>query len=124
MAGSNKEIALAFLQKLVDGRISEAYVKYASPEMRHHNPYSRGDARSLEQGMLENHEQFPNKSIAFKHVFEDGDLVAVHSHVRLDPDSPGIAAVHILRFSGDKVVEMWDVAQQIPVDMQNENGMF
>jgi len=42
----------------------------------------------------------------------------------LKPDMPEIAAVHIVRFDGDRIVEMWDVGQQVPAESPNENGMF
>jgi hypothetical protein len=32
--------------------------------------------------------------------------------------------VHIFRFAGDRVVELWDVAQPLPADSPNENGAF
>ncbi len=57
-------------------------------------------------------------------ALEDGDLVAVHSRVRLKPGEPGIAIVHIFRFEGDLVAELWDVGQPVPSDSPNANGMF
>jgi predicted SnoaL-like aldol condensation-catalyzing enzyme len=35
-----------------------------------------------------------------------------------------IAVVHILRFEQGKIVEMWDVSQQVPKDSPNKLGMF
>jgi predicted SnoaL-like aldol condensation-catalyzing enzyme len=34
------------------------------------------------------------------------------------------AVVHIVRFDGEKIAEMWDVGQAVPADSPNENGMF
>lgn len=31
---------------------------------------------------------------------------------------------HIFRFQGDRIVELWDVWQEIPKDSANEHGMF
>jgi predicted SnoaL-like aldol condensation-catalyzing enzyme len=36
----------------------------------------------------------------------------------------GIAAVHLFRFQGDRIVEMWDCGQPVPADSLNKNGMF
>jgi predicted SnoaL-like aldol condensation-catalyzing enzyme len=30
----------------------------------------------------------------------------------------------IFRFDGNHIIEMWDLGQQIPDNMPNENGMF
>jgi predicted SnoaL-like aldol condensation-catalyzing enzyme len=35
-----------------------------------------------------------------------------------------MAVVHILRFEGGKIVEMWDVGQEIPKDSPNALGVF
>jgi predicted SnoaL-like aldol condensation-catalyzing enzyme len=32
--------------------------------------------------------------------------------------------VHIFRFRGDKIVELWDLGQEVPESSPNENGMF
>ncbi len=121
---SNKKIAISFLQLVTSGKIREAYEKYAASDFRHHNPWFKGDAKSLQEGMEENHKQFPNKDFEIKHVLEDGEYVAVHSRVQLAPDQPGNAVVHIFRFENGKIIELWDVGQQIPKDSPNKNGMF
>jgi len=35
-----------------------------------------------------------------------------------------VRVVHILRFEGDRIVELWDIGQEIPQDSPNEHGMF
>ena len=37
---------------------------------------------------------------------------------------PGFAAVHLFRFDGDRIVELWDVGQPVPEESPNENGVF
>lgn len=54
----------------------------------------------------------------------EGDLVVVHSRVRMSPEHPGVAVVHILRFDGDRIAEVWEIGQAVPDDMPNEHGMF
>ena len=121
---SRKGIATAFLRLVISGKIHEAYATYVRKDMRHHNPYYAGDAASLEKGMIENDAQFPQKSIDIKHALEDGDVVAVHSHVKLQPSATGFAAVHLFRIEGDRIVEMWDIVQEVPKDSPNTNGMI
>ena len=121
---SHKEAAVSFLQQAIAGKIREAYRAYIGPGFRHHNPYVRGDAESLRRALEENHAQNPNKSIEVKHVLADGDVVAVHSKVKMNPQDRGIAVVHIFRFENDRVVEFWDVAQAVPENSPNENGVL
>jgi predicted SnoaL-like aldol condensation-catalyzing enzyme len=54
----------------------------------------------------------------------DGNLVAYHSFIQQTLSDTGFAVVHILKFSDNKIIEMWDMHQPIPEIMLNENGMF
>jgi predicted SnoaL-like aldol condensation-catalyzing enzyme len=121
---SRKQAAISFMQLVASGKVREAYQNYIGPNFRHHNPFFKGDADSLRLGMEENAAKNPDKVIEVQHALEDGDLVAVHSRVRQNPDDRGGALVHIFRFHGDRVVELWDIGQPVPEDSPNENGMF
>lgn len=117
-----KDMAVDFLQKIIRGEIRSAYETYTSSNFRHHNAYFKGDAASLRKGMEDNHEQFPDKIFTTKQVIAEGDKVAVHSLLKFTPDHAGVAVVHLFRFEGEKIVELWDVAQILPDDSPNENG--
>jgi predicted SnoaL-like aldol condensation-catalyzing enzyme len=117
-------LATGFLQRVCDGRVDEAYANLVAPGFRHHNPWFRGDAEALRQGMAQNAAQFPAKQLTVHRTLHDGDQVAVLSHVRHTPDERGYALVHIFRFEGDRIAELWDIAQPMPEDSVNENGMF
>lgn len=121
---TRKEAAMDFLRLVASGKVREAYDNYAGPELRHHNPFFRSDARSLRAAMEENAVQNPDKVLEIKRALQDGDLVAVHSHVRQHPGDRGGAVVHIFRFEGDRVAELWDVGQEVPASSPNELGMF
>ncbi|MCG7345970.1 nuclear transport factor 2 family protein [Sporosarcina sp. ACRSL] len=120
----NKNKAVDFLQLIVAGKIDEAYEKYVSTDLRHHNPYFPGDAESLKQAMKENDGRSPSKTLTVKLSIEEGDNVMVYSHIKQKPEDLGAAVVHIFRFSNGKIVEMWDVGQPVPEESPNENGMF
>lgn len=129
MAGSNtlqvyKDTAVDFLTLVVAGRIDEAYQKYVDMQGRHHNVYYPSDFTSLKQGMMENHSQFPTKQINVKHIIAEDSLVAVHSNIVMSPGETGVAVVHLFRFDGGRIVEMWDIGQSIPTDSPNQAGAF
>lgn len=121
---TKKEIALDFLVLASEGNARDAFEMYASEDFRHHNVYFKGDAESLISAMEENARNAPDKKLEIKRSLEDGDLVAVHSLVRLTLTDPGTALIHIFRFEDDKIVEVWDFGQAVPEVMINENGMF
>lgn len=121
---SKKDIAVSFLRLASAGKVHEAYEKYIHPQFRHHNPYFKGDRRSLLVGMEKNAIEFPNKIFEAIRVLEDGNFVAVHGRIRLKADSPEIALIHIFRFDGDLIIEGWEAAQEVPKETPNKNGMF
>ncbi|WP_338452773.1 nuclear transport factor 2 family protein [Niallia oryzisoli] len=124
MSNSLKEKAVSFLQLVASGEVREAYSRYTGPDFRHHNPFFRGDADSLMLAMEENAIKNPHKVFEVKRVIGEGDMVAVHSHVKQNQEDLGGAVVHIFRFQNDLIVELWDVGQPIPENSPNENGVF
>jgi predicted SnoaL-like aldol condensation-catalyzing enzyme len=121
---SNKESALEFLRLASSGKVREAFKKYVAQNFRHHNPYFRAGAKALAAAMKVNAAKNPNKVFEVEHALVDGDLVAVHSRVRLKLGEQELAVVHIFRFENGRIAELWDVGQAVPKKSPNENGMF
>ena len=124
MKENRKDIAVSFLQLASSGKVREAYGMYVHPQFHHHNPYFKGDRASLLVGMEESGVEFPNKVFEVIRTLEDGDFIAVHGKVRLEPGLPEIALMHIFRFDGDLIIEEWEAAQEVLKESPNENGMF
>ncbi len=124
MANRNKDAAVTFLQMASRGDVREAYSKFVGTNFKHHNPYYEGSAETLMTAMEENARENPSKTLDVKLTIQEGDFVAVHSHVRLSPDQPGGAVVHIFRFEEGRIVELWDVGQGVPEQSPNQYGMF
>jgi predicted SnoaL-like aldol condensation-catalyzing enzyme len=121
---SHKDIATEFLKLAAAGRAAEAFPRFVGPAFRHHNAFFPGDGKSLMNAMDENARQFPGKTLDVRIAIEEGERVATFSKVVHSPNERGAAVVHIFRFEGDKIVELWDVGQPIPEDSPNQNGMF
>jgi predicted SnoaL-like aldol condensation-catalyzing enzyme len=119
-----KEIALDFLKLAAKGDSREAFRLYAGPGFRHHNVWFRGDADTLMMAIEESARMNPDKIFEVQRALEDGDLVAVHSFVRQNPQDRGVAVMHIFRFENSKIAELWDFGQPVPELQINENGMF
>lgn len=93
------------------------------PKFVHHNAYFAGDRESLRNGMEENAKQFPQKTHQTLRALADGDLVAIHGKVVLAPDSQW-SVIHIFRFEGELIVELWEASQVVLNDSPNTNGIF
>lgn len=121
---TNKEIAGHFLLLCAKGQSRQAFELYTTQDFKHHNPYFKNDANALITAMEEEAKRNPSKIFDIQRAMQEGDLAAVHSHIRQDANDPGVAVVHLFRFNAGKIAELWDVGQAVPDQMINENGMF
>ena len=121
---SRRRSAVEFLTLAASGQVREAFERYVHPHFRHHNPHFAGDRESLLQGMQQNASAFPEKTLTIQRSLEDGNLVTLHSRVQLRPEHAGVAVVHLFRFEGDLIAELWDVGQPVPDESPNQNGVF
>ena len=117
-----KNITVNFLKLVISGKIDEAYEKYVDMKGKHHNVYFPDGFSSLKDAMKENHKVFPNKLFEIKQSVAEDNMVAVHSHLRLGEKQ--MTVVHIFRFENGKIIEMWDVGQEIPANNPNKDGAF
>ena len=124
MANRNKDAAVSFLKMASSGDVREAYAKFVGPGFKHHNPFFEGSPETLMVAMEENARDNPNKTFDVKRAIAEGDLMAVHSHVRLKPGDLGSAVVHLFRFEEGRIVELWDLGQPVPEESPNQYGMF
>ncbi|PKA16760.1 polyketide cyclase [Leptospira haakeii] len=109
---------------LIDHKHREAAELYLTEDYIQHNPHAATGRKAFVEFFDGFASQAPQANTEIKRSFADGDFVIVHAHLKIDPKSKGIAVVDIFRVEGDKVVEHWDVLQDIPEDPKNENTMF
>jgi predicted SnoaL-like aldol condensation-catalyzing enzyme len=102
----------------------EAVAKYIGPNYRQHNPGSADGSESLITTMKWFTQNFPELRMETKRIIAEGDLEVLHSHLILKPGDRGSAVVEIFRLENGKIVEHWDVAQEIPEKSANDNTMF
>ncbi|MEU6510109.1 nuclear transport factor 2 family protein [Streptomyces sp. NPDC046942] len=65
----------------------------------------------------------PHLHTIVERVIAEDDLVLLHTHAMLEPGSSQ-AVVDIFRVRDGKIVEHWDVMQQVPESSVNGNDMF
>ncbi|MEO6186044.1 MAG: nuclear transport factor 2 family protein [Steroidobacteraceae bacterium] len=121
---ANKKVAQAFYDAAINRKNYEEAVKYLGAQYKQHNPTAGDGAEGLKGFIDFLKMRFPNQRGEIKHVIAEGDMVVLHVHSTRGDNTPGRAIVDIFRLQNGKVVEHWDVIQDIPEKASNSNGMF
>ena len=130
VAQQNTAVVLAFLDTVFNKHeVEQAFKLYVGPQYRQHNPaIADGNAAAMQALTRYTKELYPELRQQVKRTVAQGDLVAVHSRYykhAADRDSGrGQAVVDIFRLEHGKIVEHWDVMQDIPANAANNNTMF
>ncbi|OGA69889.1 MAG: polyketide cyclase [Betaproteobacteria bacterium RIFCSPLOWO2_12_FULL_68_20] len=120
----NKKTVIDFYDKAINKKDFEAAKVHFGPRYIQHNPRAADGPQGLKGFIDFLKAKFPNYQSTFKRVLADGDYVIVHVHNVPNPGERGRAIIDIFRLENGKIVEHWDVAQDIPEKALNNNGMF
>jgi predicted SnoaL-like aldol condensation-catalyzing enzyme len=121
---ANKKVVVDFYEKGLNAKNFEEAAKYLAPSYKQHNPMLADGATGI-QGLINFFkEKFPQGHGTIKRVFADGDFVILHVHYQREPNTPGRAIIDLYKLENGKIVEHWDVAQDVPEKAANQNGMF
>jgi predicted SnoaL-like aldol condensation-catalyzing enzyme len=121
---ANKKNVVEFYEKAINQKDFDAASKYLGSRYIQHNPVAADGPEGLKAfiGFLKS--KFPNAKSEIKRVFAEGDYVILHVHAVREPGTRGRAIIDIFRLERGKIVEHWDVAQDVPEKAANSNGMF
>jgi predicted SnoaL-like aldol condensation-catalyzing enzyme len=90
-----------------------------------HNPTAADGPEGLKGFLTFLKTSFPQAHSEIKHAYADGNFVVLHVHSLREPNTLGRAIVDIFRLDeNNKIVEHWDVVQDIPKEPKNTNTMF
>ena len=120
--------ALVSQQKFNEG------LKFFAQNCKTHNPYISGNMEILTNAMARASKEMTGQSsssnveFAVENILADGDFAAAYTQLLNNKSKPaegGLRQIHLFRFNGDdKIVEYWDITQQVTPDMPNAAGAF
>jgi len=119
---SNKKMVTEFYQELFGNKNPDAINKYIGDKYIQHNPGLPDGKEALLQAVKVWFKDAPKEKVDFQHVAADGDLVWLHVRSKSGPKVRAI--VDIFRIENGKIVEHWDVIQEIPEKSANDHPMF
>jgi predicted SnoaL-like aldol condensation-catalyzing enzyme len=120
----NKKLVTKAFDQLIVRKDLSAIDRYWGPEYHQHNPNIADGVEGVKAGLGGYFEAFPQLAVSRKRVIAEGDLVAVHSHYVNAPGERGQAIVDLFRVRNGRIVEHWDVIQDVPENSANDNTMF
>ncbi|HZF15993.1 MAG TPA: nuclear transport factor 2 family protein [Steroidobacteraceae bacterium] len=119
-------VARGLLETVFNQRkVQEGFDKYVGATYTQHNPYAADGKQAAIDFLSKYLGTGAEYKYDIKHIYVDGRIVVVHSHVTRGKDDRGSAVIDIFRLDdGDRIVEHWDVLQPIPEKSANDNTMF
>ena len=122
---ANKQTVLAFFDLLFNQRkVEEAVERCVGPTYTQHNPQIADGREALiafAKGVLE---EFPEFSLECRRATAEDDRVVVHVLAKRTPEDRGLVSLDMFRLEDGRIVEHWDVIQEVPAESANANGMW
>ncbi|MFF2486674.1 nuclear transport factor 2 family protein [Microbacterium sp. NPDC058062] len=104
-------------------RVADAFAFLVSDDYIQHNPtIGDGPAPAIEM-LTPKFDGSPDATFDIQRILVDGDLAMVHVKASR-PGAADAAVADIYRFEDGRIVEHWDVLQQVPVHAVHDHPMF
>src|SRR6266850_4661337 len=121
---ANKKAVVEFYDAAINRKDFEAAAKFFGPRYVQHNPTAPDGIEGFKAFLGFLREKFPQSRSEIKRVWAEGDYVILHVHAVRTPGARGSAIVDVFKLENGKIVEHWDVIQEIPEKAANSNGVF
>jgi predicted SnoaL-like aldol condensation-catalyzing enzyme len=121
---ANKKIVQEFYDLLINKKDFGSASKYIGRRYTQHNPLVADGPEGLKAFVDFLRSNYPEARSEIKQVFAEGDYVLLHVHSLRIPNTRGRAIIERFKLENGKIVEHWDVIQEIPEESANPNGMF
>ncbi|MBD9367098.1 nuclear transport factor 2 family protein [Xanthomonas sp. XNM01] len=121
---ANRALVVAFYEQFFNQhRVHEA-ARVVADDYRQHNPEVPDGKAPFVAFFAGFFHDNPGSRARIVRSAADGDLVYLHVHSTSGPDDRGQAVVDIFRVVDGRIVEHWDVIQDVPAQAENANTMF
>ncbi|MBF4550933.1 MULTISPECIES: nuclear transport factor 2 family protein [unclassified Pseudoclavibacter] len=104
-------------------RVADAFDSLVASDYRQHNPNIADGPAAAVEALTPKFDGSPDATFSVERIIVDGDLAMVHVRASR-PGAPDAAVADIYRFEGGRIVEHWDVLQQVPATSIHDHPMF
>lgn len=121
---ANLSAVTAFYNAALNDKDAEKAAAYLGPKYIQHNPVAADGVDGFKGFIAMIKARFPQNRSEIRRSFVDGDTVVLHVWTRRTPEARGSAVVDIFRLEKGKIVEHWDVMQDVPEKTASGNPML
>jgi predicted SnoaL-like aldol condensation-catalyzing enzyme len=119
---NNKKMVADMYQQLFGDKDTSAIDKYIAEGYIQHNPYVADGRKALKEATSKWFKNAPKEKIDIVHLGADGNYVYIHT--RSKSGGKTVSVIDIFRIDNNKIVEHWDVMQEVPAKAANDHPMF
>ncbi len=121
---ANLDMVLEMYDKVLIAMDITRVDDFIAPGYIQHSSLAEPTVAALKRFLDHVRAESPDAVQTIHRSFVDGDHVVVHLHVQRWPGDAGLAVVDIFRCAGGRIVEHWDVIQDVPANPVNSLSMF
>jgi len=118
----NKQLVTNLYQEVFGDKNIDAVDKYVGDPYIQHNPNVADGKEALKEALKIWFKDASKEKIDIQHIGADGNFVYLHTKSKRGNKTFSI--IDIFRIDGNKVVEHWDVIQEVPAKSANDHPMF
>lgn len=119
---ANKKVVADFYQKLFGEKDLNAIDKYIGDIYIQHNPSVADGKEAFRQAATKWLKGAAKEKIDIQHLSAEGNLVYIHT--RSQRGSKTVSIIDIFKLENEKIIEHWDVDQEVPERSSNSHPMF
>lgn len=121
---ANVDLVLDLFNKVLIPMDKTLVDEFIAPDYLQHSSLAEPGREALKRWLDFVRVESPQATQKIYRVFAEDDHVVTHQHVTRWPGDTGFAVVDIFRLKDGRIVEHWDVLQEIPEKPVNPNSMF
>lgn len=120
----NRAVVLKFYDEFFNKHKTQEAAKVVVDDYKQHNPDVPDGKAPFVDYFTGFFKENPQSRARIVRSAADGDLVWLHVHSTNGPKDRGQAVLDVFRLKDGRIVEHWDVTQDVPAEAANKNTMF
>ncbi|MCP2341541.1 nuclear transport factor 2 family protein [Actinomadura rupiterrae] len=120
---ANKQTVLDFYETAFNRKDVAGVTAFLGDRYIQHNPQIADGRDGLRVRLRQLADAFPDLHVQVRQLVAEGDYVTARVHAVRVPGQRGVAIMDMFRLENGKLVEHWDVMQDIPEHSENPNEM-